>query len=62
MLKGLLTPLCDYASRKHALWLPTVSPTNFLVYSLLLLELVKVVLWALAFGNVVCRLLGDCVE
>ena len=45
MHMGLLTPLCDYASRKPALWLPTVSPTNLLVYPLLLLELVKVVLW-----------------
>ena len=33
-----------------ALWLPTVSPTDFLVYSLSVLELLKVVLWSRALG------------
>ncbi|CAI8897302.1 hypothetical protein EMIT0215P_30295 [Pseudomonas serboccidentalis] len=33
-----------------ALWLPTVSPTDFLVYSLSLWELLKVLLWSKALG------------
>lgn len=50
MLKGLLTPLCDYGGRRPALWLPIVSPIDFLVYSLSLWELLKVVLWSKALG------------
>ena len=48
MLKTSQTPSCDYAGRRPAHWLPIVSPTDFLVYSLSLWELLKVVLWSKA--------------
>lgn len=49
-----------------ALWLPTVSPIDFLVYSLSLWELLKVVLWPKAMGMssafYLVAVLGDLAE
>jgi hypothetical protein len=50
MLKASQTPSCGYVSRRPALWLPTVSPIDFLDYSLSLWEFLKVVFWSKALG------------